>query len=141
MTENNVPTKRRQMSYSALKVLHNIKGQHEASKKYAIPLMECKRSIQRDYDKQERTERQKANWIDFADLKKQAKALREEAFALDKHVLWDKEQFARAQLAFILTFHLKYPIRRDLCTVQYGVKDAPNTLDKRAQAEEDRPGV
>lgn len=76
MKENNIPTKRRQMSYSAMKVLHNIKGNHEESKKYAMPLMECKRQIQSDYDKQERTDRQRKNW-------KHAKLLREETFKFD----------------------------------------------------------
>ena len=121
MEENAVPTRRRQMSYNAMKVIHNIRGNHAESKKYAMPLLQCKRKLQQDYDKQERTERQKSNWIDYTELKCQAKKLREEAFKLPKGELWDKEQYARAQLAFILTFHMKYPIRRDLCTVKYEV--------------------
>ncbi len=122
MTENDVPLKRRQMSYSAMKVYHNARNEIAESKKYAHPLVDVKHSLDREYNKQERTDRQKSNWIDYKCLKKHANELRQETFKLDKHILWDKDQFARAQLALILTFHLKYPIRRDLCTVQYNVE-------------------
>ena len=123
MDENNVPLRRRQMSYSAMKVLLNAQENHEESKKYGIPLQEVKNKITSDYDKQERTDKQKANWIDYMCLKKHANELRNETVALDKNRLWTKEEYARAQLAFILTFHLKYPIRRDLCTVLYNTAD------------------
>ena len=129
MEENEVGWKRQQMSYSAMKVLMNAKENWDESKKYAVPLLNVKHKIQSDYEKQERTERQKTNWVDYACLKKHAKELNAEAIAQDKHMLWTKEQFARAQLAFILLFHLKYPIRRDLCTIQYNVADAPNKLE------------
>ena len=134
MEDNDVPLKRRQMSYSAMKVLHNARNQIAESKSFATPLMEIKYKIQKEYAQQNRTVRQKKNWIDYKCLKKHAKELREKTFALGKNDLWDKEQFAEAQLAFILTFHLKYPIRRDLCTVKYNVagnEEGNNLIDKK----------
>ena len=126
MEDNDVPLRRRQMSYSAMKVLHNARGQNAESKKFAAPLLDMKYKIQKKYAQQNRTDSQKRNWIDFKCLKKHAKELREKTFALGKNDLWTKDQFAEAQLAFILTFHLKYPIRRDLCTVKYNVDDNEN---------------
>ena len=128
--DNDVSLKRRQMSYSSMKVLHNARDEIAQSRKYAAPLTDVKHKLTAELDKQERTERQKACWVDFHDLKKNAKMLTAETVALDKNSLWTKEQFARAQLAFILTFHIKYPIRRDLCSVQYGVPETDNEGNK-----------
>ena len=119
MEENQIPDKRRQSTYSSLKVLLNAKGLDAESKKFSIPLTECKRRLQSITDKQERTAKQKANWVEVACLKRHAKELRDEVTAYDKGRLWTKDEYAKAQLAFILAFHLKYPIRRDLCTVKY----------------------
>jgi hypothetical protein len=126
MEDNEVSLRRRQMSYSAMKVLLNSKGDIAESKKYATPLLDMKYKIQKKYNQQNRTARQKANWVDYTCLKRHAKELRTKTLALGKNDLWDKNQFAEAQLAFILTFHLKYPIRRDLCTVKYNVDDNEN---------------
>jgi len=123
MTDNDVPLKRRQMSYSAMKVLHNARDEISQSKKYGQPLTETKYAIAKEYAKQAKTPTQRKNWIDYKCLKKHAKELKARTIALDKNALWSKDEYAEAQLAFILHFHLKYPIRRDLCTVQYGMAD------------------
>ena len=135
LTENKIPARRRQSSLVAMKVLLNARENTEESAKYARPLVEVKNEIQAEYEKQERNPKQDKNWVDCCDLKKAAKMLRKETFALDKHALWDKEQYARAQLAFILTFHLKYPLRRILCTVIYKPDDPStgNVLDDKGK--------
>ena len=131
LTENKIPARRRQASLVAMKVLCNARGKKDESDKYARPLVEVKNELQTAYERQERSDKQQKNWVDCKDLQCAAKALRAEAFKLDKHVLWDKDQYARAQLAFILTFHLKYPLRRILCTIRYNPEDPTtgNVLD------------
>ena len=135
LTENKIPARRRQSSLVAMKVLCNARGDKDGSEKYARPLVEVKNELQADYEKQQRSEKQQKNWVDCCDLKKAAKELRTATFALDKHALWDKETYARAQLAFILTFHLKYPLRRVLCTVYYKPADSSqgNVLDDKTK--------
>jgi hypothetical protein len=133
MTENKIPLRRQQSSFVAMKVLHNTRGQKEESERYARPLIDVKGRLQNEYNKQERTERQKKNWVDFKDLSCCAKMLRAETYKLDKNSLWTKDEYARAQLAFILTFHLKYPLRRILCTIIYKPenKNLGNVLDDK----------
>jgi len=133
LTENKIPARRRQASLVAMKVLCNTRGDKDGSEKYARPLIDVKNELLRDYERQERTEHQQKNWVDCNELKKAAKELRAATFALDKHSLWDKDTYARAQLAFILTFHLKYPLRRILCTVRYKPDDpnVGNVLDEK----------
>jgi hypothetical protein len=119
MDEHNISMKRRQSVYTAMKVLLNTRNELQESKKFAAPLLQAKRAIQSDYDKQQRTDKQKANWMDYAELKTIAKELKAEVLKFDKNSLWDKDTYAKAVLCFILHFHLKNPIRRDLCTVEY----------------------
>ena len=47
MEENNIALKRRQNSYSAMKVIHNALGNKAESKKFGIPLVETKRARKR----------------------------------------------------------------------------------------------
>jgi hypothetical protein len=123
MVDNEVSLKRRQMSFSSMKVLHNARNEAAQSKKYAQPLTDVKYKLNKESFQQKRTMTQKKNWIDFKCLKTHAKELRDKTFAMGKNDLWTKDEYAVAQLAFILTFHLKYPIRRDLCTVMYNVPE------------------
>ena len=73
---------------------------------------------------QEKTKREKDAWVDMKELKKAAKKLRAETYALPKKELWSKADYKRGQLAFLLTFHLKYPARRDICQVRYNAVDS-----------------
>lgn len=135
MTENSIAMRRQQSSYVAMKVLLNARNLQDESDKYARPLIEVKNKLQNEYDKQERSERQQKNWVDYKDLNGCAKKLRAETYELDKNTLWTKDEYARAQLGFILTFHLKYPLRRILCTVLYKPADklAGNVLDDKTR--------
>lgn len=135
MTENNIPLRRQQSSFVAMKVLLNARGKTAESAKYAQPLMDVRGKLQGLKEKQEMTESKAKNWVPFKDLKCCAKQARTETFALDKRILWTKEEYARAQVAFILTFHLKYPLRRVLCTVKYKPADpsSGNVLDDKTK--------
>ena len=131
MNGNKVPHARRLASYTALKVWHNCNGDKDCSKKYCTPLILAKREQDSHYAKQKRSDHQNKNWVDFKVLKKYAACIRDKTFHLDKNKLWNKDEYAMATLAFILQFHLVYPIRRCLCTVQWGIEhsDDENYLD------------
>ena len=120
LNEHKIKPRRKQCSYCAMKVLHNARGQPDKSHEYSQALIDVKRTIDKEYFAQERNEKQQKNWVEFTDLKREAAELRKFALSLDKFKLWTKAEYAKAQLAFILAFHLKYPIRRELASVQYG---------------------
>ena len=66
-------------------------------------------------------------------LREGLKKLKQHVFGLNKHTMFDKENFHKLQLAFILEFHLKIAaVRRDLSTVNYR-NETPNFLDVNAQ--------
>ena len=136
MDENKVTTNRRIQSFTAMKVFHRCMGQSAKSKKYCTPLVTCKRQQDAEYNKQRRTAHQSKNWVEFKVLKKFAAGLRKKVFALNKNEIWDKEAFADAQLACILQYHLTFPIRLDLCTVQWGVEPSEdyNYVDMKSQS-------
>ena len=134
MDKNSIKPSRRMGSYTAMKVLHNCKGEKSCSDKYGLPLLECKRGIDAQMEKQERSDKESKNWVPFSDLKKFAACVRAKAYKLDKNVLWSKDDYAIAQLAFILTYHLKFPIRRDLATVTWGSEETPNHLNEKTHS-------
>ena len=56
----------------------------------------------------------KKNWIEFRELKKFAGKLRDEVLKYPKKEVWTKKQYVKATLGFLILFHLKYPVRRDM---------------------------
>ena len=131
METSNVGPLRRQSSYVALKVLHNCCNEHDCSKCYGLPLVECHQKLSSERHKQQRSQKQKKNWVDFGQLKKFAACLRTTVYKVDKDKLWNKNEYAMLQLAFILTYHLKYPVRRDLASVVYD--EGPNRLHMKTR--------
>ena len=117
-----VTNTRRAAVYTALKKWYGSCGDRCNCEKYSGPLVRAKQALDADYRKQKRNDKQSKNWVEHTDLKKFANQIRDETFKLDKHTFWSKEQFMRGQLAFILLFHLRYPIRRDLATVKWTSK-------------------
>ena len=135
MTENKIPARRQQSTFVAMKVLLNARGKTSESEKYAQPLIDVRNQLQNAREKQEMSETKAKNWVEFKDLKAIAKQTRTDTFNLDKRVLWSKDEYARAQIAFILTFHFKFPLRRVLCTVKYKPADptSGNVLDDKTK--------
>ena len=118
-----VTNTRRAAVYTALKKYYGSCGDKCNCDKYSGPLVRAKQAVDADYRKQKRTNKQNKNWVEHSELKKFAIKLRDETYKLDKHSFWSKEEVMRAQLAFILLFHLRYPIRRDLATVKWSNKE------------------
>jgi hypothetical protein len=131
MTDNKVSAARRMNSYTAMKVLHNCRGETDCSQHYKVPLTDCKKCVDKEYFQQRKTLHQQKNWIEFSCIKKFAKKLRQEVYGLDKNRPWTKDEYASLQLCFILQVHMSYPIRRDLCTLVYGSEpdETKNYLD------------
>ena len=117
-----VTNTRRAGVYTALKKWYGSCGDRCNCDKYSGPLVRAKQAVDAHYRKQQRTKKQSKNWVEHGELKKFANQIRDETYKLDKHGFWSKEQFMRAQLGFILLFHLRYPIRRDLATVRWSSK-------------------
>ena len=114
-----VTSSRRSAVYTALRKWHGCHDEKKCSDKYSKPLAQAMKDVLNGYNLQRRTKKQEDNWVEFPALKKFANDLRDEVLGLDKNHFWLKEQFVKAQLAFILQFHLRHPIRRDLATVKW----------------------
>ena len=123
MDRNKVGETRRMLSYTAMKVWHKCHGEEAERKRYGAPLVDCKRCVDATYEKQQKSETETKNWVEQGCLKKYAAELRKRTYALDKNQLFTKDQYAELQLGFMLTYLLKYPVRRDLATVQWTVPD------------------
>ena len=122
MDSNKVSQSRRTSSYTALKVWHNCRGETTESTAYGPSLICSKRCIDAEYNKQQRNPKQEKNWVEYACLKKYGATMRAKVFALDKNKMWSKNEVSDAQIAFFVTYHLSFPIRRDLATLQWGIK-------------------
>ena len=98
-------------------------------------MTETKNELRQSYRKQEATPNQRKNWVDYQCLKKELRKLTSEVFQHNKNSKLDKKQFHKLQLCFILAFHLRYPLRRDLSTVTYSNDPPPegNVIDLHAQ--------
>lgn len=115
---------RRKASLNALNVWAKCHGNAECCKKLKTPYRSCCDEIAAYRCKQQRSDREEKNWVDYKCINKFTHSLRDEVFAFNKNIRWNKEQLTKAQLAFVLTYHLKYPIRRDLISIQYDVTPA-----------------
>lgn len=133
MDTNKVTLLRRQNSYIALKNLHKALGEKDKCEAYGLPLVECRHALTSLTEKQERSPSQNKNWVEFSDLKKYAAILRKHVYSLDKDKAWSKDEYATLQMAFILTYHLKFPVRRILATVMYS-GEGVNTLDMKSKS-------
>ena len=132
MDTNKVKLLRRQNSYIALKKLHKALGEKDKCEAYGLPLVECRHALTTLNEKQERSPSQNKNWVEFSHLKKYAACLRKDVYSLDKNKVWSKNEYATTQMAFILTYHLKFPVRRILATVTLDSGD--NKLDTKSKS-------
>lgn len=108
---------RKKASMNALQVWARCHGRQDCCHKLKAPYRTCCDGMMAERSKQQRSKREEQNWVDFKPVRNFARDLRTEVFALPKNDLWGGEAYHKAQLAFILTYHLRYPIRRDLMTV------------------------
>ena len=119
---------RRKNVYVAIKMWHLGKGETSCCEKYSSHLKRCCDALANQREKQVRSKRQNKNWIDYKDLKKFAARMRDEVLAFPKKVIWGKPEYTKATLTFVILFHMKYPVRRDIFTVKFG--SGENYLDE-----------
>ena len=124
LAEAKLTESRRASVLCAMKVWHRCRGETKQSAMYGPALVRARHLIKTQHDLQERSTTQQRNWVAYKCFKKYAASLRKEVFAFSKnHHLLTKEEYIKATLAFILTFHLKYPIRNELRTVTWSNTD------------------
>lgn len=128
---NKQPLRRKCFSYCAMKVLHNMRGEQQLSNKYGPTLTHCSHCLANENEQQKRDPKQGKNWVEHSCLKKYAKTLRDAVYKLSKDVLWTKDQYADLEMAFILTYSLKFPPRRELHNLTWS--SAISDDEKRAE--------
>ena len=120
---------RKSSSYSAMKVWHRCHDQQDKRNQYSSHLLRCHRCRNGEEAKQKRNKREAKNWVDYKDFAKMRKILcsRVCECAKQKKSMWSKQEFTDANMAFILEYYNKYPIRNELHSVRYGNKEwGPN---------------
>ena len=133
MENSKVDNGRRKNVYCALKMWHLAKGEPSCCEKYSTHLKRCCDALACQQEKQVLTKSQKKNWIEHKELKKFAAKMRDEVLAFPKKQIWGKPEYTKATLAFVILFHMKHPVRRDLFTVKYGLGEHENYLDEDAK--------
>lgn len=135
MEKTKVSDARRKNVYVAMKMWHTGCEECSCCEKYSTHLQRCSEKVAEAYDNQCKTMRQQKNWVNHGDLKKAVAKMRDEVLKYDKNIIWTKEKYIKATLTFILLFHLKYPVRRDLYTVQLRpTAETANFLDEDKKA-------
>ena len=112
---------RKSNSYAAMKVWHRCHDEQDKREQYNSHLMECNRCQHSEREKQLRSNKEAKNWVDYKDFVKIRKTLcaRVCDCAKQKKRLWSKQEFTDANMAFILEYHSKFPIRNELHSVKY----------------------
>ena len=114
---------RKSNSYAAMKVWHRCHDEQDNRSKYNSHLMECNRCQYNERIEQARNEKESKNWVDYKDFAKIRKIVcsRVCECAKQKKRLWSKQEFTDLNMAFILEYHNKYPLRNELHSVRYSM--------------------
>ena len=129
MEEAKISNGRRKNIYVAMKMWYLGKENPSCCEKFSTHLKRCCDALANEGEKQIRSKRQNSNWVNYKDLKKFAATMRDEVLAFPKRMIWGKPEYVKATLTFVILFHLKHPVRRDLFTVKYGPGEHANYLD------------
>lgn len=121
------PPQQKARVYLGMKFWHKAHGEDDKDKQYTPVFTDEKMKQSKKRAKQLSSAKEKGNWLDHGCLAKWAKRLRAEVFSWKDYrsELLTRDQVRTLGLAFLFTYHLKYPVRNDLCTVQYGVPPEP----------------
>lgn len=130
LSEAKITEGRRASVLCAMKVWHRCREEKKLCGQYGPALTRARYKIKTQHDLQERSSTQQKNWVPLKCFKKFAAKLRYEIFALPKDKILTKEQYIQATIAFILTFHLKYPVRNELRTVTWSNTEENHIADK-----------
>ena len=133
VSEWSAPPQQKARVYLGMKYWHKMHGEDNLDKQYTPVFTEEKMKQSKERAKQLSSDKEKTNWLDFKCVSRWAQNLRGRVFSWSdyRQEKLNKHQMRTLSLAFLFTYHLKYPVRNDLCTVQYGVEpsDEINYLD------------
>ena len=123
LDESKVSVGRKSTCYSAMKVWHRCHDEKDKQNQYNAHLLHCHRCRNTEEAQQKRNERESKNWVDHKDFAKMRKELcsRVCKCAKMKKKLWSKQEFTDANMAFILEYYNKYPLRNELHSVRYSM--------------------
>ena len=100
--------------------LQATKANPKLVEKYTKEMIELANQSNENYRRQEKTEKQKENWVNYEDLVRLANEM---LGRLKKHSILSKEELTRAeynllQEYIVLRFYLNFPLRNDLADVK-----------------------
>ena len=100
--------------------LQATKANPKLVEKYTKEMIELANQSNENYRRQEKTEKQKENWVNYEDLVRLANEM---LGRLKKHSILSKEELTRAeynllQEYIVLRFYLSFPLRNDLADVR-----------------------
>lgn len=111
--------------------LQATKANPKLVERYTKEMIELANQSNENYRRQEKTEKQKENWVDYGDLVHLANEM---LSRLKKHSILTKEELTRAeynllQEYILLRFYLSFPLRNDLADVR--IIDSKEKDDKK----------
>ncbi len=111
--------------------LQATKANPKLVERYTKEMIELANQSNENYRRQEKTEKQKENWIEYEDLVRLANEM---LSRLKKHSILTKEELTRAeynllQEYILLRFYLSFPLRNDLADVR--IIDSKEKDDKK----------
>ena len=100
--------------------LQATKANPKLVEKYTKEMIELANQSNENYRRQEKTEKQKENWVNYEDLVRLANSM---LSRLKKHSILSKDELTRAeynllQEYIVLRFYLSFPLRNDLADVR-----------------------
>lgn len=129
LADENLNTKKNRL-IAVVVSLQATKANPKLIEKYTREMIDLANQSNEQYKKQEKTDKQKENWVEYQDLVRLANEM---LGRLKKHSILTKEELTRAeynllQEVVILRFYLSFPLRNDLADVK--VIDSKEKDDK-----------
>jgi hypothetical protein len=119
LADENTNTKKNRL-IAIVVSLQATDGDKKLIEKYTKEMIELANKSNENYKKQEKTQKQKENWVEYEDLVRLANEM---LARLKKHSILTKEELTRAeynllQEYIVLRFYLNFPLRNDLADVK-----------------------
>jgi len=119
LEDENLNTKKNRL-IAIVVSLQATKANPKLIERYTKEMIELAEQSNEQYKKQEKTDKQKENWVDYEDLVRLANEM---LGRLKKHSILTKDELSRAeynllQEVVLLRFYLNFPIRNDLADVR-----------------------
>jgi len=119
LADENVNTKKNRL-IAIVVSLQATKANPKLVERYTKEMIELANQSNENYRRQEKTEKQKENWVNYEDLVRLANEM---LARLKKHSILSKEELTRAeynllQEYIVLRFYLNFPLRNDLADVK-----------------------